>query len=100
MDDPVWDVQGEGRTGPFLGGSVRDPGPLTPSPGSPRMMPRAPPAHWLWWDRLGAKLGIVTWWKEDHVIAGAKRHELQTPKHHDSAEAERAESICHLGFPQ
>jgi len=43
------------------GSRVRDPRPLTPSPGSPCVMPRVSPTHWVWWDRLGARLGIVTW---------------------------------------
>jgi len=99
MGDLVRDMRVEGRTGPRLGGRVRDSRPLKPAPGSPCMMPRAPPTHWLWWDRLRAGLGVVTWWK-DHVIARAKRHELQTPKHHYGAEAEWAESVCHPSFPQ
>jgi len=56
--------------------------------------------HWLWWNWLGTGLGVVTRREEDHVIAGAKRHELQTPKHHDGVETERAKSVCHPGFPQ
>jgi len=43
-------------------------------------------------------LSIVTRWEEDHVIARAKRHELQTPEHHDGAEAKWAKSIHHVGF--
>jgi len=100
MGDLVRDMRGEGRTGPCLGGRVRDSRPPTPAPGSPYMMPRAPPTHWLWWDRLGIGFGVVIGWKEDHVIARAKRHELQTPEHHDGAEAEWAKFVCHLGFPQ
>ena len=86
--------------GPCLGGWVREPRLLTPPPGTPCMVPRAPPAHWLRWDRLGVRLGVTTWWEVDHVIAEAKRHELQTPKHHDGTETKWVESVCHPGFPQ
>ena len=44
----VRNMRGEGWPGPGLGGGVKDAGPLTPPPGTPCMMPRAPPTHWLW----------------------------------------------------
>jgi len=100
MCDLMRNMRGEGRTDPRLSGRVRDPRPLTPPSGTPRMVSRAPPTHQLRWDRLGARLGVTTWWEEDHVIAGAERHELCTPKHHDGAEAEWVESVCHPDFPQ
>jgi len=100
MGDLVRDMRGEGRIGPCLGGRVRDARPLSPTSGSPCMMPQAPPTPRLRWDRLETRLGVVTRWEEDHVVAGAKRHELQTPKHHDGAKAEWAKSVYHPGFPQ
>jgi len=99
MGDLVRNMRGEGRTGPRLSGRIRDPGSLTPPPGSPSMMSRAPPTHWLWWDRLGARLDIITWREEDHVTAKAERHELQTPEHHDGATAKWVKSVCHPSLP-
>jgi len=49
-------------------------------------------------ERLKTRLSIITRWEEDHVVAEAKRHELQTPKPHDGAEAKWAKTKRHLGF--
>jgi hypothetical protein len=45
------------------------------------------------------RLNIVTRWEEDHVIAGAKRHELETPEHYDGVEAKWVKIVRHPGFP-
>jgi len=85
---------------PALGNGVRDPGPQSPTPGSPCMMSRVSPAYQLGQERLRTRLSVITRWEKDHVVAGAERHELQTPKPHDGAEAKRAKTIRHLGFPE
>ena len=54
--------------------------------------------HRLWRDWLETRLSIVMRWEEDHVIARAKRHELQTPKHHDGVEAKWAKLVSHPDF--
>jgi len=91
--DPMRNVRGECQMSPGFGNRGRDPGPLTPTPGSPYMVSRAPPTHWLWWDWLGTRIGVVMRWEKDHVIVGAERHELQTPKHHDGAEVKWVKSV-------
>jgi len=98
MGDLMRNVWGESRTSPGFSGGVRDLGPLTPAPGSPYMVSRAPPTHRLGRERLGMRLSIITRREEDLVIAGAKRHELQTPKHHDGPKVKWVKSIRHPGF--
>ena len=44
------------------------------------------------------RLCIITRREEDHVVAGAKGHELQTPKPHDGAEAKWVKTVRHSGF--
>jgi len=95
----VRNMRGEGRTDPGLSSRVRNPGPLAPPPGAPRMASRAAPTRRLWWDRLGVRLDVTMWWEEDHVIAGAEGHELQTPERHDGATAEWVKSVCHRSLP-
>jgi hypothetical protein len=45
------------------------------------------------------RLYVTTWREEDHVIARAEGHELQTPERHDGAAAEWVKSVCHPGLP-
>ena len=98
MGDLMRDMRGVNLGCPTPSSEVGVPRPLLPLSGTPSMMSQASPVHRLGRERLRMGLGVITWREEVHVIAGAKRHELQTPKHNDSAGVKPAKTIRHLGF--
>ena len=99
VGDLMRNMLGEGLERPGLKNGVRDPGPLSPTLGSPCMVSRASPMHRLGRGKLRTRLDVISRWEEDHVIARAKGHELQTPKPHDGVEAKWVKIVQHSGFP-